>query len=125
MTRRVTAAMAARAAAMAFVLVAIAATAVQFRHGDHKPTEASPASPATIDADPLRAELARCQILGEGGAHDPGCLHAWSENRRRFLGGGTRPLAPSPVELFPGPRTSPDVARGARPLDQPMPKDEQ
>lgn len=124
MTPRITAAMAARAAAMTFVLVAIAATAIQFRHGDYRPAEGSPASPAAVDADPLRAELARCQILGEGGAHDPGCLHAWSENRRRFLGGGTRPPAPSPVEMFPSARTSPNVERGARPLDQPTPKDE-
>ena len=124
MTPRITAAMAARAAAMAFVLVAIAATAIQFRHGDCKPAEGSTASPAAVDADPLRAELAGCQILGEAGAHDPGCLQAWSENRRRFLGGGTRPSESSPVEMFPGARTFPDVATGARPLDQPTPKDE-
>ena len=124
MTPRITPAMAARAAAMAFVLVAIAATAIQFRHGDHRPAESLPASPAAVDADPLRAELARCQILGEAGAHDPGCLQAWSENRRRFLGGGTRPSESSPVEMFPGARTLPDVATGARPLDQPTPKDE-
>ena len=124
MTPRITAAMAARAAAMAFVLVAIAATAIQFRHGDHRPAESLPASPAAVDADPLRAELARCQILGEAGAHDPGCLHAWAENRRRFLGGGTRPSEPSSVEMFPSARTSPSVATGARLLDQPTPKDE-
>ena len=123
MTPRITAAMAARAAAMAFVLVAIAATAIQFRHGDHKPTEGSPASPATVDDDHLRAELVHCQILGEAGAHDAGCLRAWAENRRRFLG-GTRPSEPSPVEMFPGAPTSPSVATGARPLDQPPPKDE-
>lgn len=64
------------------------------------------------------------QILGEAGAHDPGCLHAWAENRRRFLGGATRPSEPSPVELFPGARTAPNVATDARPLDQPTPKDE-
>ena len=123
MTPRITGAMAARVAAMAFVLVAIAATAIQFRHGDHKPAEGSPASPAAVDADPLRAELARCQMLGEAGAHDAGCLHAWAENRRRFLGGCTRLSEPSPVEIFPGARTSPNVATGARPLDQPTPKD--
>ena len=123
MTPRITAAMAARAAAMAFVLVAIAATAIQFRHGDHKPAENSPASPVAFDPDPLRAELVRCQILGEGGAHDYGCLQAWAENRRRFLGGATRPSEPSPAEMFPGARTSPNVATGARPLDQPTPKD--
>ena len=124
MTPRITAAMAARAAAMAFVLVAIAATAIQFRHGDHRPAESLPASPAAVDADPLHAELARCQILGEAGDHDAGCLHAWAENSCRFLGGGTRPSEPSPVEMFPGARTSPSVATGARPLDQPPPKDE-
>jgi conjugative transfer region protein TrbK len=124
MTPRITAAMAARAAAMAFVLVAIAATAIQFRHGDRKPVEGLPALPAAVDADPLRAELARCQILGEAGAHDAGCLRAWAENRRRFLGGGTRPSEPSPVELFPGARGSPNAATGARPLDKPTPKDE-
>ena len=124
MTPRITAAMAARAAAMAFVLVAIAATAIQFGHADHKPAESSPASPVAVDADPLRAELARCQILGEAGAHDPGCLHAWAENRHRFLGGGTRSLEPSPVEMFPSARPSPNAATGARPLNQPTPKDE-
>jgi conjugative transfer region protein TrbK len=124
MTPRITAAMAARAAATAFVLVAIAATAIQFRHGDHKPAENSPASPVVFDPDPLRAELARCQILGEAGAHDPGCLHAWAENRRRFLGGGARSSEPSTVEMFPGARTSPNVATDAKPLDQPPPKDE-
>jgi conjugative transfer region protein TrbK len=121
MTPRITAAIAARAAAMAFVLVAIA---IQFRHGDPKPAQSSSASPGVVDADPLRAELARCQILGEAGAHDPGCLHAWAENRRRFLGGGARPSEPSLVEMFPGARPSPNVATGARPLDQPTPKDE-
>ena len=124
MTPRITAATAARAAAMAFVLVAIAATAIQSRHGDHKPADGWPASRAAVDADPLRAELAHCQILGEAGAHDAGCLHAWAENRRRFLGGGSRPSEPSPVELFPSARTSPSVATGARALDQPTPKDE-
>ena len=123
MKPRIIAAMAARAAAMAFVLVAIAATAIQFRHGDRKPAEGSTASPAAVDADPLRAELARCQILGEAGAHDAGCLHAWADNRRRFLGGGTRPSEPSSVEMFPGTRTSPSVGTGAGPLDQPTPKD--
>ena len=121
MTPRITATLAARAAAMAFVLVAIAATAIQFRHGDHKPAEGSPAA---VGADPLRAELARCQILGEAGAHDPGCLRAWAENRRRFLGGGIRPSEPSPAEMFPETRASPSVGTGAGPLDQPTPKDE-
>jgi conjugative transfer region protein TrbK len=60
MTPRITGAMAARAAAMAFVLFAIAATAIQFRRSDHKPAESAAASPSVVDADPLRTELARC-----------------------------------------------------------------
>jgi len=54
--------------------------------------------PAPIDiavpADPLIAEMRRCQTLGEPGAHDVGCLAAWAENRRRFLAPDRRPLAP-------------------------------
>jgi len=86
---RVTPAMAARVAAMAFVLLAIAATAVQLQLGDHKPAAPIPSTPAVVDADPIRAELTRCQSLGEVGAHDSGCLRAWAANRRRFLGGST------------------------------------
>ena len=89
MTPRITPAMAARVAAMAFVLLAIAATAAQFLLGEHKPAAPLSSAPAVVDADPIRAELIRCQGLGETGAHDSGCLRAWAENRRRFLGGNT------------------------------------
>jgi len=86
---QITPAMAARVAAIAFVLLAIAATAVQFNHGDHAPVAPVSSTPAVVDADPIRAELIRCQSLGEAGAHDSACLRAWAENRRRFLGGNT------------------------------------
>lgn len=46
--------------------------------------------------DPLVAEFRRCQALGDAGAHDAGCLAAWAENRRRFLGLDRRPAAPNP-----------------------------
>lgn len=52
-----------------------------------------------VAADPLQAEFARCQALGEAGAHDPACLAAWAENRRRFLAPDRRPAAPSPAVL--------------------------
>lgn len=86
---RVTPAMAARVAAMAFVMLAIAATAIQLQYRDHAPAAPVSSTPAVVDVDPIRAELIRCQSLGEVGAHDPGCLRAWAESRRRFLGGST------------------------------------
>ena len=51
--------------------------------------------------DPLRVELARCGAMGEAGGRDPSCLHAWAENRRRFLGqpapvASQEPTAPTP-----------------------------
>ena len=46
--------------------------------------------------DPLVAEFRRCQSLGDAGAHDAGCLAAWAENRRRFLGLDRRPAALNP-----------------------------
>ena len=52
-------------------------------------------------ADPLLAEMRRCQLLGEPGAHDPGCLAAWAENRRRFLDVDRRPIAPNPQSVLP------------------------
>ncbi|MBV9840617.1 MAG: putative entry exclusion protein TrbK-alt [Sphingomonadaceae bacterium] len=47
--------------------------------------------------DPLTAEFARCQALGEAGARDPQCLAAWAENRRRFLTPDHRVLGPNPA----------------------------
>ncbi len=54
---------------------------------------AAPAAPSAVRAgpvDPLVAELARCQRLGESGARDAGCLAAWAESRRRFLAPSAR-----------------------------------
>jgi conjugative transfer region protein TrbK len=48
---------------------------------------------AAAEVDPLRAQLGRCQAIGEAGARDPACLRAWAENRRRFLAPGARPAA--------------------------------
>ncbi len=55
-----------------------------------------PSADSIVAADPLQAEFARCQGLGEAGAHDPACLAAWAENRRRFLAPDRRPSAPNP-----------------------------
>ena len=61
-----------------------------------------PSAESTGAADPLQTEFARCQALGEAGAHDPACLAAWAENRRRFLAPDRRPAAPNP-SLVPMP----------------------
>ena len=43
------------------------------------------ASPTKIGRDPQRAELLRCQSLGETAIKDKTCLALWAETRRRFL----------------------------------------
>jgi conjugative transfer region protein TrbK len=122
MTPGLNPAMAARIAAIAFVMLAIAVTAVQIKHGDQKPVAPSSSSTVIVDGDPLRVELSRCQLLGEAGAHDAGCLRAWAENSRRFL----RLAAPSseapPAEMFPS-APPPKGAPGAASADQPKSKD--
>ena len=75
----------ARIGAVAFVAVAITATVIELTRKEER-AETMPARPAlTGAADPLRAELFRCQSLGEAGPRDPACLRAWAESRRRFL----------------------------------------
>jgi conjugative transfer region protein TrbK len=75
----------ARIAALGLLLLAIlvSATTLRERH-------ATASQPAAMPRDPLPAELARCQALGQAGASDARCLAAWSESRRRFLSGGAR-----------------------------------
>ena len=58
--------------------------------------QSSPPAMQSVSSYPLVAEMRRCQLLGEPGAHDAGCLAAWAENRRRFLSLDRRPLAPNP-----------------------------
>lgn len=81
--------MLARFGAIAFIAIAITATAVELTRKEERP-EMEPVRPAQTSAeDPLKAELFRCQGLGEAGPRDPACLRAWAENRRRFLAPGT------------------------------------
>ena len=61
--------------------------------------ETPPPAMQSVSSDPLVAEMRRCQLLGEPGAHDAGCLAAWAENRRRFLALDRRPLAPNPAAV--------------------------
>ena len=59
--------------------------------------ESAPPAMQSVPSDPLVVEMRRCQLLGEPGAHDAGCLAAWAENRRRFLALDRRPLASNPA----------------------------
>ena len=78
--------MLARLGALVFVAVAILATAVEFGRKEVEPSPLPSASSG--EPDPLRAELVRCQMLGEAGIRDTACLRAWAENRRRFMAPG-------------------------------------
>ena len=111
MTTHVALVMAVRIAAFSFVMLAIAATAIHLRQAGDKPP--APASrPTGAGFDPFRAELIRCQQLGEAGARDPACLRAWAENRRRFLETSAPLSGHVPVEMFrniPNPAVEPSA----------------
>jgi conjugative transfer region protein TrbK len=109
--------MLARLGAVVFVAVAITATAIEMSRKEEAP-EAWPSGRATtIQADPLRDELIRCQVLGEAGPRDPACLRAWAENRNRFLAPGARPAERLP-DMPPAPRN--DVTPQPGRTDQPV-----
>jgi conjugative transfer region protein TrbK len=105
--------MLARIGAIIFVAIAITATAIELTRKDDAVDAVPPQAGGAPTADPLRAELKRCQSLGEAGAADTDCLEAWMENRRRFLGLGAesskhepfRPAMPAKIEerLAPAP----------------------
>jgi conjugative transfer region protein TrbK len=80
-TPRLTLTAMSRATGLALVGAAIVATALHFH--DERPTASSIA--AARPADPLAAQLARCQALGMAAQNDAACAAAWTENRRRFF----------------------------------------
>ena len=82
----------ARRGAIAFVAVAITMTAFEMRDAPHHSDAVETNETVAELADPLRAELIRCQAIGQAGASDGACLRAWAENRRRFLAPGARPI---------------------------------
>ena len=95
----------ARIGAIGFVTFAITATAIELSRKEEPPIYRSIAAPAEAAADPLKAELRRCQRLGEAGTSDSGCLQTWAENRDRFLAPSQpAPQAPSPQGI---PQTPP------------------
>ncbi|WP_334151474.1 putative entry exclusion protein TrbK-alt [Hyphomicrobium sp.] len=92
----------ARIGAIVFVAVAVTATAIEMTRKERAPESWDSDRPAAVAADPLQAELLRCQALGEAGPRDPACLRAWAENRDRFLAPASRP-----AERLPEPQPAP------------------
>jgi conjugative transfer region protein TrbK len=76
----------ARIGAIAFVALAITATAIDMGRSDAAPEPAAQMQPSIVQHDALDEQLTRCSLAGEVGAEDPQCLKAWAQNRRRFLG---------------------------------------
>jgi len=76
----------ARITAIGLVLLALLVSATSLRAG-----RGGSAQRVAAARDPLQAELAHCQALGQAGASDAGCLAAWADSRRRFLAGSARP----------------------------------
>ncbi len=103
----------ARIGAFACLGVALAMGLLALRD---QPKPASP--PATLSTDlptdPLQAKLRSCQLAGQAAGSDPGCLAAWAENRRRFLGESPRASAEPASGDMPGKSSEPAiVASGA------------
>src|ERR1700704_6234620 len=76
-------------AGVAVMVLVVAACAIKLR--DDK-EQASSASPASEDPNPLAAELARCRsvTLEQKNALEE-CRRVWSEQRRQFLGQSKTP----------------------------------
>ncbi len=71
------------------------------------------AAAATSPVDPLRAELIRCNGLGQAALDDPVCRNAWAENRRRFFGAANR-QPPSVNESRAAPLATPATPEPTR-----------
>ena len=70
-------------------LIVAASIAMALGHSSSPPStvEAVPPPPQIATADKLSAELDRCNRLGPNDKPDQGCLDAWAEARRHFMGG--------------------------------------
>jgi len=92
----------------AIVFAAVAITTALMESGPRvRPDLGSPLDPVhvMVGPDPLARDIARCQLIGEAGAHDARCLAAWAENRRRFLTPGS--AAQTGTTVADNPHTNP------------------
>jgi len=68
-------------------LIVAASIAMALGHSRPSAPQDAPVAAPPPAADKLSAELDRCNRLGPGDKPDQGCLDAWAEARRHFLGG--------------------------------------
>lgn len=73
-----------RIAGLFAVAAAIAASAMNLRHAALSPIGHADVA-ASVPADPLAQELARCNALGMAEKDDARCQAAWAANRLRFF----------------------------------------
>jgi conjugative transfer region protein TrbK len=107
----------ARIGAVVFIAAALTVTAIEMSSKDDEPDALATRDRSIASQDPLAGELRRCSGIGEAGPRDPGCLKAWAESRRRFLGqrdSATAPAAVAPTTLFPNVPASADRKEGER-----------
>ncbi|MGO4636996.1 putative entry exclusion protein TrbK-alt [Mesorhizobium sp. 2RAF45] len=100
------------------IAVALTVTAIEMSSKDDESDALATRDRSIALQDPLAAELRRCSGIGEAGPRDPGCLKAWADSRRRFLGQRDSATAPAPVApttLFPDVAASADRKEGERP----------
>jgi conjugative transfer region protein TrbK len=97
-------------AGVAVMVLVVAACAIKLRDDEE---QASSASPASEDPNPLAAELARCRsVTPEQKDALAECRRLWAEQRRQFLGQSKTPSptshpddsAPNIGSPAPGPR---------------------
>ena len=107
----------ARIGAVVFIAVALTVTAIEMSSKDDEPDALARRDLSIASQDPLASELRRCSGIGEAGPRDPGCLKAWADSRRRFLGQHDRASAPAavaPTTLFPNVASPADRKEGER-----------
>jgi len=107
----------ARIGAVVFIAVALTVTAIEISSKDDEPDAPATRDRSIASQDPLASELRRCSGIGEAGPRDPGCLKAWADSRRRFLGqrdSATAPAAVAPKTLFPDVPASANRKEGER-----------
>ncbi|RJT27829.1 hypothetical protein D3227_35425 [Mesorhizobium waimense] len=107
----------ARIGAVVFIAVGLTVTAIEMSSTDDEPDTLATRDRSIAPQDPLASELGRCSGTGEAGPRDPGCLKAWAESRRRFLGQRDSVTAPAPVApttQFPNVPASADRKEGER-----------
>jgi conjugative transfer region protein TrbK len=75
----------ARIGAVGFVAVALTMAAIELTRTEQPTNDVAARQVESINVDPLRAELTRCQQLGEASPRDAACLRAWAISRERFL----------------------------------------